>query len=76
MPSRLFWYLERNISRVRAEADIRAVRVANAAPHRESTEGLMQSLAAEIGETAEIKRNVIVRAEADAKQKFLRAMGS
>lgn len=75
MPARMFWCMERNISRIRAEEDMRMLRALNGAQSKEATKQAYEDLAAEVGETCQIRRPKIVKPEPNVKEKFKRLMG-
>ncbi len=61
MPSRRFWAMEQQISRLKAENDLRRVNVNRATVSKESLEDVVEHLTRELGETLEIHRERIVK---------------
>ena len=62
--------MEGNISRVRAETDLRTIQTNKATLSGEAMTEVTNRLVGDLGETAKIKHNVMVTAEEGANQKF------
>lgn len=75
MPSRRFWSMERQISRIQAASDLRDINVGIAVTGKEALEHTTERLVLELGETTKVKREVIVKGDPDRKAKFARVMG-
>jgi len=74
MPSRRFWSMERQIARIRAESDLRGINVGVALTNQDALEKTTNILVLELGDTAEIKRSLIVKGDEDRKMKFAKMM--
>lgn len=70
MPVRLFFAMDKQIGRIRAETDLRSLAIANAAMVGESTQKVRQSLVVEQGEVFQVAHSQLVRAERGAIQKL------
>ena len=81
MPARRFWMMTRQIDRIRAEAEIRSVQRECLISPPQTQDQLTKvneyvgRLTLEIGETAKLRRSIMVAPEADAKDKFMKIMG-
>lgn len=75
MPARRFWAMEAQITRLQAEADLRAIEVQRALNNKEAMQGVVNRLTREIGETVRLHRPLIVKPEPGAREKLLKAMG-
>lgn len=75
MPARRFWTLERQINRIRAESDLRQISTMSANNSADNHTQVRDRLVLELGDTAQFKRNLIVKRDPDAKAKFARVMG-
>lgn len=75
MPSRRFWSMERQISRIQAANDLRQVNVGVALTNKDALDSHVERLVMEVGETTKIKREIIVRGDPDRKLKFARVLG-
>lgn len=72
MPIRLFWSMEKNINKVRAEKDLRDLHlysVSNASG--DYVEDLIKRLRDELGDVFKVKGPFIVKPEPDARSKLL-----
>lgn len=67
--------MERNITRIMAENDIRHVQVNQAQNSQDNYDTVIKRLTTEIGETAKVKYSKVVKPEQDAKAKFKGLMG-
>lgn len=74
MPSRRFWSMERQISRIKASDDLREVNVGIALTNEDALKAHTERLVLEVGETMAIERQVIVRGDPDRKAKFAKHM--
>lgn len=70
MPSKRFWCLERQITRIMAQQDLRQINVNRALNSQDSMDEVIHSLTMEIGETTKIEINAIVKPEPDASKKL------
>lgn len=75
MPVRRFWSMERNIARIMAENDIRHIQVNQAQNSQDNYDTIIKRLTKEIGDTAKLKYNKIVKPEPEAKDKLQLLMG-
>lgn len=82
MPARRFWMMERQISRIQAENDIRTMTLHSTVTPPQSRESgqrveeFIGRLTLEIGETAKLRREIFVAPEPSARQKFLKIIGN
>ncbi len=75
MPSRRFWSMERQISRIQAAKDLRDINVGIAVTGKEALESATERLVLELGETTKLKRELIVKGDPNRKAKFASVMG-
>lgn len=75
MPARRFWSMERQISRIMSERDLRTINVNRATITAEAMEAVVEQLTLEIGETVEIERQAIVKPQADFAERMKRLSG-
>lgn len=66
--------MEKQIDRIRAASDLRAVNVAVAVTNKEALGETTERLVLELGETTKVKREIIVKGDPDRKAKFARVM--
>lgn len=74
MPSRRFWSMERQITRIKAEGDLRLINVNQAHGNKEALDRASERLILELGETTQVKRQLIVKGESGRKAKFAKVM--
>ena len=70
MPARLFFAMERQISRIRAEEDLRYLAVSSSVMSGEAIQKVQQALVVEQGEVFQVAREQIVHAEEGAMSKL------
>lgn len=70
MPAYLFWAMEGQITRLKAENDIRQINVQQSTLTANAMSATMERLSLELGETSKIKRSWIVKPERGAKDKM------
>lgn len=81
MPARRFWMMERQISRIQAEQDIRRIQTDILLTPPQSKEGLrlveehIGRLTLEIGEKVTVRRNIIVAPDPGAASQFAKLTG-
>lgn len=74
MPSRRFWFMEKQISRIRAESDLRSINVAQAVNTTDAFESATERLVLDLGETTQVQRAIRVKGDPDRKAKFAKVM--
>lgn len=75
MPVRRFWCMERQISRIQAERDLRDFTFDASKQDKDSSRKIIDSLTLEIGDTYEIIRPKYVKPDPDAHAKLSRLAG-
>ncbi|EOB4971268.1 hypothetical protein KW516_19080 [Vibrio fluvialis] len=70
MPVRLFFAMDKQIPRIRAETDLRSLAITSAAMVGENIQRVRQSLVVEQGEVFQLERKQLVYAERGAIQKL------
>lgn len=75
MPSRRFWSMERQISRIQASKDLRDINVGIAVTGKDALKDTTERLVLELGETTKVKRELIVKGDPNRKAKFAKVMG-
>lgn len=75
MPCYRFWSMSYQIDRLRAEKDLREINVHRATSSGEELKEVTKQLTIELGEKCRVERSQIVKAEPNAKDKFLAVMG-
>lgn len=58
MPNGMFWELSRNLDRYAAERDLRALSVAQVAPHPEAAQELSKRLVLEVGKPVQTRETL------------------
>lgn len=75
MPSYRFWSMSNQIDRIRAERDLRELNIHRGASSSDELKEVMNRLTIELGDRCKIQHSQIVKAEPNAKNKFLSVMG-
>jgi len=75
MPIRIFWLMEKNLNRVRAEAELRDLNVSFAGNNYDAIKEVRSKLTDELGTVVKIKGQYIVKSDPDAKTKFAAITG-
>lgn len=75
MPARRFWSMERQITRLMAEADLRRITVQQASQSQDNHKSALEHLTRELGETCKVRHSVIVKGEPNRRSKLARLMG-
>jgi hypothetical protein len=74
MPAKRFWAMERQIGRIKAEENLRALAFEGAKNDKDSLKRFTDALIKELGETYEMERDAVVKPEPNVKEKFRKIM--